>query len=317
MSNNQRHLSSNKKKTKITRNELNNSPLKYRQRRKSSIPLQIREFISNNVFNQLNPEASTKNSYNICSDKKYHIKEIINNSIPEESENSSNNNEEKNKKKTKISTKKGTKNEIENNNYYIHYIKNVYEKEPHLNKENITKSEKKKTNDNHMKYMNGKKNFNKINRRRNSEMNKYMLKSNFHNLNMDKEPIRSDIKSSTFANKNKINDMIVHNNKSSEEKEKNRSNRKNKERHKSKELSIKEEDKYKDNNIHHMKNDSPKKNSSSINTKKKEKEALESVNKTENGNINENKNIKNSKKMNKLKKFFCCLLNDELSIEND
>ena len=309
-----RHFSPNRNTFKKAGNELNKFPLKYSQRRKSSIPLHIREFISNNAFNQINQECSTKNSYNKYSDKK--CKDIINNSIPEVSENSSQNQEEKNKKKTKKGAKKETKNEIENNNYYIHYIKNVYEKEPHLSKESIIKSEMKKYNDNYMKYIYGKKNFRKKHRR-NSEVNKYIFKSNLHNLNMDKEPIRKDKKSTTLIiNKKQSNEIINHNNQNSEEKEKNRSNRKNKEKQKNKRKQDNKE--CKDNNIFHMIGDSPKKNNDTINTKRKEKEALENEKKTKNDNNNENKNVKSSKIMNKLKKFFCCLINNgESSIEKD
>ena len=79
------------------RRELNSSPLKLRERRKSSIPLQLVEFI-----NQVKPDSSSKQSYKgDCSNKKDHLKKIINTSIPEESENSSNKKENKKEIKEK------------------------------------------------------------------------------------------------------------------------------------------------------------------------------------------------------------------------
>ena len=320
MNNKSRHFSPNRITIKNARNEFINSPLKYKKRRKSSIPLQLREFIKNNGFNQINTDASTKNCKKVeLSGKKFYVKNIINSSIPEESENSSNNKKDQKTKVKRKQIKKETKNEIENNNYYIHYIKNIYEKEPHLNQENILKSEKKKTNDDYKKFLEGKKFFRK-HRRRNSELSNIFLKSNLHNINfnMDKEPKRSSIKSSTIIDKQKNTEMagLIH---KKNVKEKIKSNRKNKEKkHKNKENHDDKEDK--DNLIYNLNCDSPKKSVGSINIKKKvkENEILEIEKKIENGYNNENKNIKNHKKMNKLKRFFCCLINKcESSTEID
>ena len=314
MKNKQRNFSPNKNIIINTRNEISKSPLKYRKRRKSSIPLQITEFIKKNGFHQINCEAFNKDSYKgDYSGKKVNIKNIINTSIPEVSENSSNNRENKNKKTKKKQAKKENKNEKENHNYYIDLVQNIYEKEPHLGKENLIKSEKKKDNDNNMKLNEVKQNFKKITKRRNSELTKFYLKYNFN-----KEPITQNIKSSTLINKKKSCEIMkLAHKKNSEEKEKNKSNRKNKEKHKIKEKHDNKE--IKDNNKHTKNGDNtPKKNSGSIIIKKKvrEKDTLENEKKTENdNNINENKS---PKKINKLKKFFCCLINNgESSIDND
>ena len=300
-----RHLTPKKKSIKQTRNEFTKLPIKYKKRRKSSIPLHIRELIKNNSLNQLYPDPSSRNNYK-CDyiNKKFNF-DIINSSIPEESENSSNK-EAKNKKEIK--------NEIENNNYYIHYIKNVYEKEPHFSKKCVAKTAKKKSNNNCIKLMDAKQNFRKINKRRNSVLNKNFLNLHNFNLNMNPEPVRSSAKWNTIIKKKKSGDIFSPSNK---KEEKSRSFRKNKEKNKSKEKSDTKEDK--DTNINN-KGDSSKKNSNRLDAKKKikEKETFENEGKTENGNNSENKNIKETKKKNKFKKFLCCLLsNVESSIEND
>lgn len=320
MNNKFRHFSPNKITIKNTRNEFTNSPLKNRKRRKSSIPLQLRELIKNNCFNQISTEGSTKNSKKgELSGKKRYVKDIINTSIPEESENSSNNKEDKKANAKMEQNNKDNKNEIGNKNYYIHYIKNIYEKESHLNKENILKSEKKKAN-HYEKFIEGKRHFKPIYKRRNSELNNLNLKSNFHNFNfnMDKEPLRSSIKSSTIIDKKKSSEMeeLIH---KKNIKEKNKSKKKKKEKHKNKNKENHNNKEVKNNPINNFNCDSPKKSSGSINKQKKvkEKELLENEKKTENENNNENKNVKNQK-MNKLKKLFCCLINKcESSIENE
>ena len=94
--------------------------------------------------------------------KKIFLKEMINTSIPEVSERSSNNYKEE--KKIKNNKKKDDK-------YYIHYIKNVYEKESHLNRENIIKNAKKNIHESFLKFLQqNKNNLRNSSRRRNSAL---------------------------------------------------------------------------------------------------------------------------------------------------
>jgi len=326
------------------RRELNSSPLKFRKRRKSSIPLQLVEFI-----NQIKPDSASKQSYKGEYTNKNHLRKMINKSIPEESENSSiienkNNNkkEKKEKKEKKIKNekrekkdknnekserkdKKDKKNEIENNNYYIHYIKNVYENESHLNKDNLFKSANKNNNINEtlMNFLESNKNIKPVFKRRNSAMNKELFKSNLVNkhLLLDKIQINSKLPES-IINKKKSQDIILHKKKDVKEKEnakshlyntsgnKNKSKNKNKDKKKYKDKNkTKEKDKNKDSNEeNNINTENQKKNV-------KEKEILENEKKTETENNIENTKIK---KINKFKKFLCCFINNgDDSIEND
>lgn len=329
------------------RRELNSSPLKLGKRRKSSIPLQLVEFI-----NQMKPESASKKSYKGDCSNKNHLRKMINTSIPEESENSSikenkNNNkkERKEKREKKVKSekrerkdksernekserkdKKDKKNEIENNNYYIHYIKNVYENESHLNKDNLFKSANKNDNINEtlMNFLESNKNIKPVFKRRNSAMNRELFKSNLMNKNnlfLDKIQINSKLPES-IINKKKSGDILLHKKKDIKEKEnskshynntggnKNKSKNKNKDKKKYKDKNkTKEKDKNKDSNEeNNINTENQKKNI-------KEKEILENEKKTETENIIENTKIK---KINKFKKFLCCFINNgDDSIEND
>ena len=324
----------NKNTIKLARKELTKSPPKYRERRKSSIPLKLVEFIRNNELNQIKPDP-TKNSYKgAFSSKKNFLKEMININIPEESDDSSNKKEKKNKKikKTKRTKKEKkekkekheTKNEIENNNYYIHYIKNIYENEHHLNKENIFKSANKENNDIQMKLMESNKNLKKFYKRRNSALNRNLLKSNINNINLilDKEQINKKFPLSIISKKKsaEIGSFLHKNNLDEKKKDitksyyNKNSNRKNKSKHKSKEKKKnkekdKELDKNQDNNDENILNDDNRKKSE--NTNKNDKEILENEKKTEIESNNKNSKIR-------IKKIFCCFINDgDSSIEND
>lgn len=318
---------------KIARKEFAKTP-KYKKRRKSSIPLQLVEFIKNNELNQ-NKNESTKNSYRIdFSGKKNYLRDIINSSIPEESENSSNINNKDDKNKKDKKENKQTKNGIENNNYYIHYIKNVYENEPHFKKNRILKSEKKLNNEDFKKFEENNENMRLSYKRRHSCFNKNVLKSNTNNLNMilEKENLNSKLNNS-IINKKKVVKLssLIHKKKNLEEREKdhikvyNNSHGKNnkisnkdkkktkkKEKDKDKEKedgkeNNKEKDKFMDeeNNIIL---ESTKKDEN-INKKKKvkQKTSIESDKKEEIENNTSNKtNIKS-----KFKKFLCCFINNE------
>ena len=326
------------------RKELNSSPLKLRERRKSSIPLQLVEFI-----NQMKPDSASKKSYKgDCSNKRNHLRKMINTSIPEESENSSikenkNKKEKKEKKVKKIKSekrekidknekserkgKKDKKNEIENNNYYIHYIKNVYENEPHLNKDNLFKSANKNVNETLINFLESNKNIKPVFKRRNSAMNRDLFKSNLMNKNLflDKIQINSKLPES-IINKKKSGDVLLHKKKDLKEKDntkshnnnnngnKNKSKNKNKDKKKYKEKNkTKDKDKDKDKN----KDSNEENNINTENQKKniKEKEILENEKKTETENNIEHTKIK---KINKFKKFLCCFINNgDDSIEND
>ena len=80
---------STKKSTiKATRKQFNKIPLNNRKRRKSSIPLQLRQLISNNSLNKIMPKLSCKNNFTgDISTKNEPLKDIINTNIPEVSEN--------------------------------------------------------------------------------------------------------------------------------------------------------------------------------------------------------------------------------------
>ena len=343
---------SNKNTIKLARNELIKSPLKYRERRKSYIPQNALAFIRNNDLNQIKPEITKYSCKGESSTKKKYLKEISNTNIPEESEYFNKNSVKKNKKGKKAKKnkkeKKGQKekeeikNEIENNNYYIHYIKNVYEDENHLNKKNIIKSAGKENNEIKVKFLESNRNVKSLHKRRNSALNKNIFKSNLNNVNLllDKEQINQKIPFSIINKKKsvEISTLIPKNNLDEKKKEtvksflhknssgKNKIRHKNKERKKSKDKEKekdkekdKEKNKGKDKEIENDKvidlennNDDNKKKDDCSN--QKEKELLDNEIKTEMDTNNKSSKIKKKKKF----KFLCCFFgNGDSSFEND
>ena len=341
---------SNKNTIKLARNELIKSPLKYRERRKSYIPQNALAFIRNNDLNQIKPEITKYSCKGESSTKKKYLKEISNTNIPEESEYFNKNSVKKNKKGKKAKKnkkeKKGQKekeeikNEIENNNYYIHYIKNVYEDENHLNKKNIIKSAGKENNEIKVKFLESNRNVKSLHKRRNSALNKNIFKSNLNNVNLllDKEQINQKIPFSIINKKKsvEISTLIPKNNLDEKKKEtvksflhknsssKNKIRHKNKERKKSKDKE-KEKDKEKDKNkgkdkeiendkvidLENNNDDNKKKDDCS---NQKEKELLDNEIKTEMDTNNKSSKIKKKKKF----KFLCCFFgNGDSSFEND
>jgi hypothetical protein len=296
---------------KLARKQLKKSPIQYRKRRKSSIPLKLRQFITNNNINKIDPKLSCKNNFQgEISSKNEQKEDIINTNIPEVSENSSNIKEERKTKIKKIKHKK--KNNNENNNYFIHYIKNVYENESHLNKENIIKSAKKNINDSFLKFVESNKTFhNTAGKRRNSAFNGNFMKSNFHNINLglDKEQLNRKVPYS-IINKKKSAEIgtLLH-----------KKNLDNKEKEIVKKYFTRSKHKNKDNK--HKDKDKTIKNSDIATHKKKikEKETLAEENENEN-KVNTENNIETikTKKQSKIKKFLCCIINDncDSSIEN-
>ena len=306
------NISSTKSTIKLARRELNKFPLDNSKARKSSIPLQLRELLSNNNLSQIAPDALTKSSFKgNFSTKKKLLNDIINTSIPEVSENSSNNKDEKINKEKKhikhikenkhikhIKEKKENKKEIEKNNYYIHYIKNVYENDPHFNKESIVNSTNKKINnhDIYSKFLEQNRNITPINWRRNSDYNKNFLKSNFKHINLilDKEQLNSK-KAGSIINKkmseNNIGSFLRK--KQLEEKQKEIiklyiNNNKNKSKHKHKEKSKhkvkdKEKEKEKDKD-----KDKEKDKDKDKDNENEEKNAINIVNIDENEHKKEN-----------------------------
>jgi hypothetical protein len=288
---------------KLARKQLKKSPIQYRKRRKSSIPLKLRQFITNNNINKIDPKLSCKNNFQgEISSKNEQKEDIINTNIPEVSENSSNIKEERKTKIKKIKHKK--KNNNDNNNYFIHYIKNVYENESHLNKENIIKSAKKNINDSFLKFVESNKTFhNTAGKRRNSAFNGNFMKSNFHNINLglDKEQLNRKVPYS-IINKKKSAEIgtLLH-----------KKNLDNKEKEIVKKYFTKSKHKNKDNK--HKDKDKTIKNSDIATHKKKikEKETLAEENENEN-KVNTENNIETikTKKQSKIKKFLCCIIND-------
>ena len=292
---------------KLARKQLKKSPIQYRKRRKSSIPLKLRQFITNNNINKIDPKLSCKNNFQgEISSKNEQKEDIINTNIPEVSENSSNIKEERKTKIKKIKHKK--KNNNENNNYFIHYIKNVYENESHLNKENIIKSAKKNINDSFLKFVESNKTFhNTAGKRRNSAFNGNFMKSNFHNINLglDKEQLNRKVPYS-IINKKKSAEIgtLLH-----------KKNLDNKEKEIVKKYFTKSKHKNKDNK--HKDKDKTIKNSDIATHKKKIKEKETLAEENENENKVNIETIK-TKKQSKIKKFLCCIINDncDSSIEN-
>lgn len=331
--------SSSKSTIKIARRELTKSPLKnINKRRKSQTPLQLMEFIKNNELIQ-NKQDSTKNSYKCDFSDKKNMRKMINGSIPEESENSSNNNKyEKNR-----TDKKEIKNEIGNNKYYIHCIKNVYENESHFNKGNIFESDKKINNENFMKFVKSNKNIRPSYKRRNSALNKNYLKTNFNNINIILERKQFNSKAFNSIVNKKINAEIgsiihkkhldgkeiefVNANFNTSSNNKNKSKKKDKKKNKKKGKDL-ENDKEK-NLEKERENDKIIKNeeNNKISERTKNNNDINNIKKVKHKNIIENEkkeeieiNTANTKinKKNKFKKFLCCFLNNgDSSFENN
>ena len=353
--------SSNKKNPiKMAKIEFANTPIHLRKRRKSSIPLQLVEFLRNKELNQIKPESSAKKSFKgEFSNKKIISKNVNKKKIPDLSVSSSQKKEEKFKKdknkkdkdkkdknkkdkkeKGRTKEKRQTNNGIENNNYYIHFIKNVYEKEPHLNKDNIVQSFSKNINESFQKFRESK----HIRKRRNSALDKNFFKNNINNINLilEKEKLKQKLSNSNLNKKKSYEISSLLHIKKYEEKEKetikllnNSMRRSNKSRHKNKEKA-KNKDKYKNNekekdknndkekdkindnnNEEKNENDFNKKETDNINNESKmeKKDLLDSENKKETNNNTENAT---TKKRNKLKKLWCCFIsNGDSSIEND
>ena len=303
---------------RTTRNNFAELPLKNNRRRKSSISLQLRNLINNNNQNKKLPELSIKNNYKEPSSSKKNIKEIVNGSIPEESETSSNNNKEDKIKKKKKLKKKGKVNE--NNNYYIHYIKNVYENESHLNKENLIKSANKNISHSFLKFIESNNNLRNSSKRRNSALNKNLFKSKFHNINLylDKEQINQNIPAS-IIDKKKISELesLLHKKKLDDKQKEivkiylNKSKHKNN-KHKEEENCITIADK----NINNEKNNINNNDDMNIKKNVKEKDILENEKKADTENNTESTK---SKKRSKIKKFLCCIINSncDSSVDNN
>ena len=271
---------------KLTRNEFDNSPIKSFHKMNSSSPIKFKRLISSNNIAGINQEKiSNKNSIKESFSIKKYYWEKINNRIPEESESSY--------------LEKGTK----NNNYYINYIRNIYEREPHLNKETFVKTPSHKI----MNITKFDDSGGKLMKRRFSEFSNQFLSLNLHKKFYAEKgqhissPINKKIKSENLNNlikkkkSNEIENLRKHSS--------NLSKSKNKSKHKSKGIS-------KDKNKN--KNDDKKSKNNIKNKKIKEKiktndNDIEISTKVE--SVNDNK-IKNKT----IKFFLCCLVNDnELS----
>ena len=303
-----------------TRQELKKLPIKYSRRRKSSIPLQLKEFITGNGLNHLNNENSPKKSHIDNYSSKKHFFYNLNNNIPEESE-SAISSVNKNNKKYNFN-----KNGKQKNNYYINYVKNIYENESHFNNNTIVKSKKKNFNNSfYSNIVDSNQKLLKISKRRNSAFNHDLLKLNFlNNICLEKDQSNKKMPTSSL-NKLKsaeLSNLLFSKNLNENEKDylKSYMNKKSKSKSKKKNKNKKKdssETKNK-NNGKNNKNDINIYNKTKIEEKESEKvNDFEKMNKTQiNGNNNNNKS-----KMKKisLKKFFCCLINKggDSSIENE
>jgi len=278
-----------------TRKQFSKSSIKNMQRRKSSTLLNLKKFIScNNIVRLSQDKASNKNSHKDCYSIKKHYFDTINTSIPEESESCSN---ETNKNK-----------DTNNNDYYLKYIKKLYENESHLNKETFLKSpSSKKTSI--KKYDDSNKKFYK---RRNSAVNDQLLTLNFHKKfcveKGQKIPQPNKMKSAKLNNllKNKKlsgNDVLKIHTNISKPKDKKKSKSKSKSK-----VSNKDKSKNKD-----------KKSKNNSNSKTKVKEVKIKVKESDTKSSTKAETINNLKIKNKtLKNLFCCLVNENnLSTEND
>ena len=176
--------------SKIIPNELPRYPKNHHKKRKSSIPLQIKELMKKNLIKQnVYNHSSINNPKGRHSIKSNNLK---NTNIPEESGNSSLNKDDKKNKSTNKNVNK-IKNEIENNNYYICYAQNILSKESHLNLENIIKNAKKNVHGSLKKYIEHNKNIIPVDHRRNSVVNKVIINSNLNKPNAEKNEFNSRI----------------------------------------------------------------------------------------------------------------------------
>ena len=286
----------------FTRNQFNRSPIKSLQRMKTSTPINVKKYISSNNLRKLSQKnISRKNSNRECISIKKHYFEKINTRISEESESS--NLEEENKKNK----------ENKNNNYYINYINNIYEREPHLNKETFIRTPK-----------NGSKKFKKLDdingklyKRRNSAFSEQFMSLNFHKkFCTDKgQQVSSPINKLKSSNLNKlfikkesseIEVLRHHSNNLNKRKDKGKS--KNKCKSKSKGSS---KDKNKNSDKKLKSNIKIKKTTENLEIKDND---IEISTKVDTVNVENSNKIKNKT----LKNILCCLLNDnELSTEND
>jgi hypothetical protein len=284
---------------------LTNTHLKYRGRRHSLNPLELKKFVSNDLTN-IDPEKKTlrkslKNDLNL-SYKNIYLQEI-NSRIPEVPESLSNSIEEK--KNSQLKSKKGI---VQNNKYFINVIKNVYENENHLNKNSLIKKKSNYLNSSFTNHLDSNKRFINNSKRRNSAVNKDFMGLNFDkNIIMEKLNMNRNI-SSTNVHKLKnseINNLLHKKNLNTEEKElvktyfkkgKNNIPKKGKDKSKNKNKSSGKKS---------------KKNNENTNSKKKIKEReKDKDNDIENSTKAET--ATNSAKKS-FKKFFCCLINNDNS----
>ena len=291
---------------------LTNANLKYRGKRHSLNPGDIKNFLSSDLTN-INQEnkvlrKSLKNDLNL-SYKNIYLQEL-NSSIPEVPESVSNSIEEK--KNSKIKSKK---NIVQNNKYFINVIKNVYENEHHLNKNSLIK---KKSNYINSSFTNNQDSNNKttnIFKRRNSAVNKDLFGLNFDkNIIMEKLNMNNRNVSSTNVHKLKndeINNLLHKKNLNNEEKEIVKTYFR-----KGRNSMPKKGNKSKNKNKSKVSGKKSKKNNENINNKKKVKEP-DKVKDNDIENSTKAETVTNSTKK-KFKKFLCCLINnDNSSIENE
>ena len=291
---------------------LTNSHLKYRGRRHSLNPGDLKKFESSDLTN-INPEnkvlrKSLKNDLNL-SYKNIYLQEL-NSSIPEVPESVSNSIEEK--KNSKLKSKK---NIVQNNKYFINVIKNVYENEHHLNKNSLIKKKSNYLNSSFTNQLDSNKKMINISKRRNSAVNKDLFGLNFDkNIIMEKLNLNRNV-SSTNVHKIKsdeMNNLLHKKNLNTEEKKivttyfkKGRNSIPNKGKDKSKNKSKSKNSGKKS-----------KKSNENINNKKKEKE-VDKVKDNDIENSTKAETATNSTKK-KFKKFLCCLINnDNSSTENE
>ena len=276
---------------KLTSNVFDNSPIKSFHRMKSSSPIKFKRFISsNNLAGLYQDKISNKNSIKECFSIKKYYWDKMNTRIPEESESSY---------LEPGIARKETK--TKNNNYYINYIKNIYENEHHLNKETFIKTPSNKiTTINKFEDSSG-----KLIKRRFSAFSDQFLRLNFHKKFCAEKgqyissPINKKIRSANLNNlikKKKSNEIEILRKHSS-----NLSKSKNKSKHKSKGIS---KDKNKNNDKKSKNNIQNKKIKEKIKTKDNDIEISTKVESVNNNKI----------KSKTIKFFLCCLVNDnELS----
>lgn len=283
---------------KLTRKQLNKSPIKRYHRMKSSTPLNLKKFISSNNLGKLSQEKiSSKNSNKECFSFKKHYFDKINTWIPEESENS--NIEEENKKK-----------ETKNNNYYINYVNNIYENEHHLKKQTMIKTPSNKIKSyKKLEDLTG-----NVYKRRLSSFSEQFMSLNFHKkfcaekgqqASPPNNKLRSSKLNSLFEKKKSNEAEILRKYSSNINKIKEKSKSKSKSKSKG---TSKEKCRFSDKKIKN--NLKIKKTKENIDIKDND---IEISTKVDTVNTVSSK-IKNKK----LKSLFCCLVNDnDLSTEND